>query len=362
MAERSIVDIEAAAGALPSDARARFDRIYRAAVYETELRAPAEMVPWIERTFGSLAAVRRQRIVRVDNLVTGEGALFNSLRALRPVHAAPGAAGADEVARALQDDPWSDPYTATPEDVFGRLQGTHSVTAANVARYDAAHSLVVFADPDPLAFDAEALAGHLELAQRWFERVREHDPSACYPFLMWNCLWRAGGSIVHGHMQAAVARGGHYAKIERLRADAERYRAACGASYFDDLFSVHRALGLAFADADGLGGAAHLTPLKEKELLFRLPASFPAAAEPLFRALRHYVDALGARSFNLALLLPPLGRTPEAWDGFPPLARLVDRGSLQSRTSDIGGMELYAQSVAASDPFAVAAEMARAFA
>ncbi|MDE2765476.1 MAG: hypothetical protein OXI25_03470 [Chloroflexota bacterium] len=362
MAQRSIVDIEAAADALPPDARARFDRIYRAAVYETELRAPAEMVPWIERTFGSLAAVRRQRIVRVDNLVTGEGALFNSLRALRPVQAAPDGAGADDVARALEDDPWADPYTATPEDAFGRLQSAHGVTAANVARYDGAHSLVIFNEADPLAFDDAALAAHLELAQRWFERVWQEDPSACYPFLMWNCLWRAGGSIVHGHMQAAVARGGHYAKIERLRADAERYRAAHGASYFDDLFDVHRALGLRFAGADGLEGAAHLTPLKEKELIFRLPVPFAAAAAPLSRALRRYVDALGARSFNLALLLPPLAPAPEAWDGFPPLARLVDRGPLGSRTSDIGGMELYAQSVAASDPFAVAAEMARAFA
>ena len=361
MAERSIVDIEAAVDALPPDARARFDRIYRAAVYETELRAPAEMVAWIERTFGSLNAVQRQRIVRVDNRVTGEGALFNSLRALRPIQAASGGAGADDAARALQDDPWADPYTATPEDTFGRLQGAHGVTAANVARYDGAHSLVIFNEPDPLAFGAETLADHLELAQRWFERVRQDDSRACYPFLMWNCLWRAGGSIIHGHMQAAVARGGHYAKIERLRADAERYRAVYGSSYFDDLFGVHHALGLGFA-AGRMEGAAHLTPLKEKELLFRLPASFPSAAEPLSRALRRYVDGLGVRSFNLALLLPPLGPTPEAWDGFPPLARLVDRGPLESRTSDIGGMELYAQSVAASDPFAVAREMARAFA
>ena len=361
MAERSIVDIEAAVDALPPGARARFDRVYRAAVYETELRAPAEMVAWIERTFGSLAAVRRQRIVRVDNLVTGEGSLFNSLRALRPIQAAPGGAD-DDVAHALENDPWTDPYTATPEDTFGRLRSQHGVTAANVARYDGAHSLVIFDEPNPLAFDTDALAAHLELARRWFERVHQDDPGACYPFLMWNCLWRAGGSIVHGHMQAAVARGGHYAKIERLRADAERHRAAHGASYFDDLFAVHRALGLRFAAEGGFEGAAHLTPLKEKELLFRLPEPFPAAAEPLSRALRRYVDAMGARSFNLALLLPPLGPTPEAWDGFPPLARLVDRGPLGSRTSDIGGMELYAQSVAASDPFAVAGEMAQAFA
>jgi hypothetical protein len=35
----------------------------------------------------------------------------------------------------------------------------------------------------------------------------------------------------------------------------------------------------------------------------------------------------------------------------------MDRGNLDNRTSDVGGMELFAESVVASDPFAVAAEL-----
>jgi hypothetical protein len=48
-------------------------------------------------------------------------------------------------------------------------------------------------------------AGELDLAKQWFAKAHAYDPAARYPYLMWNCLWRAGGSIVHGHMQMTAA-------------------------------------------------------------------------------------------------------------------------------------------------------------
>jgi hypothetical protein len=53
------------------------------------------------------------------------------------------------------------------------------------------------------------------------------------------------------------------------------------------------------------------------------------------------------------MMLPPLASTPESWAGFPVVVRIVDRGSLETRTSDIGGMEMFAESVVAADPYAV---------
>ena len=58
-------------------------------------------------------------------------------------------------------------------------------------------------------------------------------------------------------------------------------------------------------------------------------------------------------SFNLALYLPPFGNVEEDWSGFPVLVRIVDRGDVNNKTSDMGAMELYASSVIASDPFRV---------
>jgi hypothetical protein len=70
--------------------------------------------------------------------------------------------------------------------------------------------------------------------------------------------------------------------------------------------------------------------------------------------LEGYVQALRVQTFNVAFYMPPLGPTDEDWSNFPTVVYLVDRGSPANRTSDIGAMELYAASVVASDPFAVA--------
>ena len=48
---------------------------------------------------------------------------------------------------------------------------------------------------------------------------------------------------------------------------------------------------------------------------------------------------------------PPLDAAPEGWDLVPPMARIVDRGDLAHRPSDIGAMELYATPIVATDPF-----------
>jgi len=63
---------------------------------------------------------------------------------------------------------------------------------------------------------------------------------------------------------------------------------------------------------------------------------------------------LDVRSFSLALYWRPIDGVEEDWSGFPTIVRIVDRGDPDSRTTDIGSMELYAISVVSSDPFDVA--------
>ena len=314
------------------------------------MRVPQAMAPWVEKTFGPVPSVETQRIVRVSNLVTGESTLFNELRAKRPVRV--GLQASATFDNELADDAWGQPEQATPEDPFGRLRNDHGVTAAIEAKYDAAHSIIVFTEPNPLSFTQASITGQLDLARQWLQAANADDPDACYPYVMWNCLWRAGGSIVHGHMQTSMARGQHYGKIERMRRDAQAYQEAHRASYFDDLLSVHRALGLA-VEIGGVSVIAHLTPLKEKEVLLLGAGLDAPGAEALFRTLRLFRDSLGVRSFNVGVLMPPLIASEESWSSFTPHMRIVDRGDLGSRTSDIGGMEMFAESVVASDPFVI---------
>ena len=72
-------------------------------------------------------------------------------------------------------------------------------------------------------------------------------------------------------------------------------------------------------------------------------------------------DRLGVASFNLSLVTPPLTETKESWEGFPVLVRVVDRGNLSERASDIGGMSIYASSVVLSDPFELISKLEECF-
>jgi len=285
-----------------------------------------------------------------------EGALFNDLRARRPM-AVPEKSGAEvaETIRTTENDPFCHPETGTPADDFGRISGRLGVTASNVAKYDGYHGVLVFNAHDPLApMDDSAIADHFATARKWAEAAVARDPAAPYYFLMWNCLWRAGGSIVHGHMQMTTTHGMHYPKVERLRQAALAYAERHRRDYFDDVWLVHDALGLGVS----VGGArvfATLTPVKEREIvILGMPRSgegtIAAGVSHALRALR----SVGVVAHDLALYLPPLAADGADWRRFPPIARLVDRGDPGNRTCDIGSMELYAASVIASDPFVVA--------
>ena len=355
----TIAELPDRLAALPAGPRAAAGRIFSVTATTGTLVPPDEMRPWIEKLFGSVEAVTAQRIVRVTDRVVLEGALFNDLRAMRPM-ALPQQSEAEvaETIRKTEGDPFCSVETGTPADDFGRIRGALGVTASNVAKYDGYHGVLVFNEHDPLAaFDAAGIADHLATARRWAEAAVAHDPEAPYFFLMWNCLWRAGGSIVHGHMQMTTTRGLHYPKVERLRRAALAYRAEHGADYFADLWAVHEALGLGVAVGDARVYAS-LTPVKEREVVILGPpgADERALAGGIARAVAA-LRRMGMVAHDLAVHLAPLTPTGEDWTGFPPVARLVDRGDPANRTCDIGSMELYAASVIAADPFAVAAAL-----
>ncbi len=347
---RTITDVVDLVSALPAADQEAFERLFRISTTVGYLNPPEEMHSWIEKHFGSVEAVRSQRIVKITNLVTLEGALFNEIRARRPLET-------EETVKLTREfrengDPFCKPLVGTPEDVFGRVRGKHSITASNVAKYDGFHGLVIFDEHNPLAFSAEEVSDYIDTALAWARRAHEVDPEARYFFFMWNCLWKSGASILHGHAQMSLSRDIHYARVEQLRRAAVLYRAEQGADYFDDLYTAHRALGLTLENGD-TRIVAYLTPIKEKEVLLVSKELDEDLKDSVYRVLRCFTRRLGVHSFNLALCLPPIGSVEEDWSGFPALVRIVDRGDVNNKTSDMGAMELYASSVIASDPFQV---------
>jgi hypothetical protein len=358
--ERRITDIDDLVEGLPTEERGIADRLLDVRATTGRLEVPEEMRGWVEKNFGSLDAVREQRIVRVTNRVTLEGTLFNGLRASRPFDVA-GEGGPDVLRREIKEtrgDPFCAPEKGTPADVFGRVRGAHSITASNVAKYDGFHGLIVFDDHDPLSFTPEKVNDYVSVALEWIQSARIADPEAKYPFLMWNCLWRAGSSVIHGHAQVTATSGAHYPKVERLRRAALAYQSAYGSDYFWDLYRVHEALGLGIPpppeSSPKVRGFASLTPVKEKEVMLLGLDLGEHLRRFLASVLVRYTRDLGVSSFNVAFYLPPSAPTKEDWSSFPVVIHVVDRGDVANRTSDIGAMELYAAPVVASDPFHVA--------
>ncbi|TMF64116.1 MAG: hypothetical protein E6I20_08710 [Chloroflexi bacterium] len=261
----SIVELEERIASLDPETRAAAERIFSVTTTVGRLDPPVEMREWITKQFGSVDAVIAQTVVRVTNLVTFEGALFNDLRARRPAEVKGGADTRETIEKA-RGDPFCHPESGTPADTFGRIKGAHGITASNVAKYDGYHGVLVF----------------------------------------------------------------------------------------DDLWRVHEALGLG-VERGGARVFASLTPVKESEvvILGRAGEDEVTLAPALALAIGAF-RARGVVAYNFALFLPPLSTDGNDWRRFPPQARLVDRGDPANKTSDIGGMELYAAGVVAGDPFRLA--------
>ena len=356
----SLRDLPGAIASLTGVAHERAARLYDISVTTARTDPPSELIPWLVSTFGSEDAVREQSVIRVTNRATLESTLFAPLRARRPIDGPADEMRLAEQIAETEGDPFCEPETGTPENAFGRVRGAHMVSGANAAAADAHHAVLVFEAHDPLAFDAELVADLFTTGRAWADAARASDPAASHYLLIWNCLWRAGGSIVHGHAQALLGAGSHYARIERLRRDADAYRAAHGSELMDDLVEVHRDLGLTVEGRGGVTLLAHLTPVKEREVIVIGPAGMdernPAFAERVAATLVAFRDRIGVRSFNVALWRPPLD-AGSSWRWLRPMVRIVDRGELASRPSDIGAMELFATPIVGSDPFDLAAAL-----
>jgi len=346
-----IANLEEVVASLPPEEKALFERIYRVSTATGELFPPVEMHPWITRQFGSVDAVTRQKIVRVTNVVTCEGALFNRLRAFRPIEPRE-EKGAELLGRSSSDQ-FADVRNGTPEDTFGRIAGRYCITASNIAKCDGLHGLVIFDDFNPLHFSREQVIDYIDVAWKWAETARVSHPEAKYFFLTWNCLWRSGASVKHGHAQVLLTTGRHYARIDGLRQAALDYQQSYGANYFSDLFQAHRAVGCAMA-RNGVSILAHLTPFKNNEVVLMADELSLSFKERIYEVLACFRDRMGVTSFNLGLVTPPLAETEESWEGFPVIAWVVDRGDLSNRASDVAGMEIYASSVISGDPLELA--------
>ena len=160
-ADRSIVHLADLVAALPPGERALFSRLFHVSTTVGEVVPPESMFAWIEKQFGSVEAVRKQRIVKVTNLVTLEATLYNELRARRPMEA-PATGDLESTIESSRGDPFCRPLELTPSDSFGRIRGEHCLTASNIAKYDGFHGVIIYDEHHPLRFSRASMADALE--------------------------------------------------------------------------------------------------------------------------------------------------------------------------------------------------------
>jgi hypothetical protein len=346
-AESTVMRLDEIIAELPAEDRRAFEKVFHVSTSTGDLVPPESMHSWIAQRFGEVSNVRDQKIVKVTNIVTLEGVLFNYLRSSRPIWRQD-----LDLERELQSnegEPLDRPLELTPEDTFGRVQGEWCVTASNIAKFDGFHGVIVFNEKHPLRFTREQIHDYLNTGERWAALAHRSDPSAKYYFFLWNCLWRAGASLLHGHAQVLLGRDMHYAAIEKQRRAALLFEATHRQNYFDVLYQAHELVGAGFR-RHGVRVLANLAPVKEHEVILMADDMSASLKDRIFETLTCFRDELGVTSFNVVLYRPPLAPTDESWDGFPYMVRIVDRGDPTTRTNDMGAMELYAASVVASDP------------
>lgn len=337
---------------LTPEQRDLFDQVFKIWVTKGKLVPPKEMIPWIEQNIGSVEGVIDQNFIKITNTIMYEGSIFNELRTQRPITMDANFAEMMEEVESAKGGPFDHPLTSTPEDTFGRIKGKYCITASNLLKYDGLHGLIIFNDHNPLLFNRDRVRDYFSVAKKWFNKAYTSNTKAIYPVYTWNCLWKAGASIIHGHSQLAVTEGRAYAKVEQLRYLSLRYQEKFRRNYFCDLYDIHNSLGLAY-ERGGIRLIAKLTPIKEKEVMIMAPKFDDSLADFVSDVLNVYKEKLEMLSFNLSVILPPIEKTPEVWDHLPIIVRIVDRGKLSAKTADIGVMELYCESVIESNQYTV---------
>ncbi len=379
----SIVELDEKIRGLKRDGKELFERIYCLTCSVGLEDIPDTFIPkqlaWFgdanEKPEQTLERARNQKVVRIYNKHTFEGASFNDLRARKP------AAGKDdpEARKKIEEhiqskfgDDFCNPFKFTAFDIgideyktsnpdfrieSGRVIGTHCVTASNSAKCDGGSGMVIFNEHNPLKFSLEQLTDYFFAAQEWFRAIHFSRSEFVYPAIGWNCLEKAAASQVHGHMHIVLGKDFHYAEAEKLRKCVRDYRNTYNRDYFDDLTGIYYMLGLSLHKGDATI-MAELTPAKEKGVMIVSRELDKNALSATYDVLRCFIDRLGVVSFNAAILMPPVEKRG-LWRDFPYVIRIVDRGNTTSAsttissTADVGAMELFVNNIIGSDPYKV---------
>ncbi len=274
-----------------------------------------------------------QEVITLRNKYTNESVIYNPNRRFRPM--------SKKKYNVVSECKFEDVEKNTPSDIFGRIKSKFCTTASNLSKYAKNHGLLIFKEHDPLKFTPESVEDFIGTAKDWIKEVDES-----YWGIVWNCNWRAGASIPHGHFNL-IARNMPFPIQENYHLARENFLQVEGGDLFNSMIQTHRNLGLIVIDGTTVS-MAYLTPKKNWGILIASrqdDAFFHNAIYSGADTMRSLGD-----SFNMAIV-------PE-YKSVPNLALFISRGNSDTLTSDFGTIEaLLGESVIDSDPFLLIKEM-----
>ena len=299
----------------------------------------------------------RQDIVQVRNRVTEDVAWFNARRKQKPQQFVRAQRDQERAQASSSPCDFCEPHwrTLTAQDVFGRIEGAHCVTASNLFKYVAPYQGLVFLKHkhDALDFSLEELMDYLNVSARWFGACKEeykrggNDPAALTPMVIWNSGERSGASQKHSHIQLLYAASTfpHLAVHDRLTAGYD-------GDYYGDLIQAHREIGLCHVSSSACA-FAHVAPYKNRELYVvgEHGIECPDTQTLIYTGLRAMIS-MGTTSFNMGIYS---GGDAKDLSGRI-VCRMVSRGQAGSKSvaSDWGGLEVFGNaSIAHDDPYSV---------
>ncbi|XP_046406143.1 uncharacterized protein LOC124171040 [Ischnura elegans] len=323
----------------------KFQRIYSVDVREGRIEYSRDfenkLKSWFHNKEDLVNAMKSQSLIHFRNLYTKEHTIYNPLRSKRPMQKLDKdpKVYVDEISAATRKScDFCNYKEMTAKDLFDRIEGKHSVTAANAFKIDKWHGLMLTKKHNPSDITEEELVDLFNTTLKWFKRVNREDKSSRFPNILWDSLPHAGASQVHPHVHGLMDTDHYYGILEEQNRASIEYHEATGNNYWEDIIEIHHALGLTkrFGDAIAL---TSLTSRKDNEVM--LISDEPSL--DLFRLLYYVIQTYYQRykiyCHSSGMAFPAFGDMHDS--SLPALIRISTRGDCSNVRSDISSLELY---------------------
>jgi hypothetical protein len=337
---------------LSEEKREIFNIIFEIREGEARIEIPDKSKEIVER-YGPLEIFKKQKIIRIKNLISGEETVYNEVRCRRPVVKS----NISSIQKLIEESEKHCVFCQdkTVKDLVGEIVKDTCYTRGNLAAYDIYNSMVICKWHNYLKVTKQLVSDYLDAADEWWKRVYEIDHRAKYPSLGWNFGPKAGASQIHGHIQLISSYWPDRAAKERFEYSL-RYKEKFKRDYWEDLCNIHEELGIGLKCGDAKI-LAILTPQLDKELMI-ISRNLQGLKEPIYYCVKLYIEK--GEDFNLALSVPPF---ENLWEDFPYIVGIQSKGNPESLTANSGVREtsLVKVPIISTDPFQLANELKRYF-